>query len=179
MVGASQSGKSTFWKKAQHLSKIPPRTNTVQAEILMLPGDPPQYAALLDADGKEFIQQFEILKDADFLILFVDHNTGSTDPLKSIERLADHDRFIEQIEPVIRRGSTLPRLHLLFNKRDLWQNGSETLELNQWFDKHVADWKRINIASELTFSVHSNNNTHDMANMMEAIKEFVAARDIP
>lgn len=179
VVGASQSGKSTFFLKAQQLSKNSSRTNTVQAEILMLPGNPPQYVALLDADGKEFVQQFEILKDADFLILFVDHSISATDPSKSADRLADHDRFIEQVEPVIRRGRQLPKLHLLFNKRDLWENSAEAPELLQWFDNHVADWRRINIASDLTFSAHSNNHTNDMANIMEMIRNFVSSRTTP
>lgn len=179
VVGASQSGKSTFLKNAQQLSTNSSRTNTVKIEILMLPGDPPQYVALLDADGKEFVQQFEILKDADLLILFVDHNASATDPSKSIERLADHNRFIEQVEPVIRRGRPLPKLHLLFNKRDLWENGTEAQQLSDWFDNHVSDWKRINIATELTFSSHSNKDTSDMANMMGIIRTFVSSRATP
>ncbi|MDK4199182.1 GTPase domain-containing protein [Pseudomonas sp. HR1] len=177
VVGASQSGKSTFLKRAQHRSAVPSRTNTVRAEMLMLPGDPPHYVALLDADGKEYVQQFEVSKEADFLILFVDHNASSVESLKSDERLADHDRFIEQIEPVIKRGTRLARLHLLFNKRDLWEAGQQSSELEQWFQNHVAAWKRIQVANELTFSIHSNNNAQDMAGMMENIRDFVADRN--
>jgi len=178
VIGASQSGKSTFLSSAQHLSQPSSRTNTVQAEILMLPGHPPKYIALLDADGKEYVQQFEILKAADFFILFVDHNASSTDGLKMAERLADHDRFIEQVEPLL-RGRSLKKIHLLLNKRDLWEGKSESVELMSWFEKHVQDWRRMGVADEVTSSVHSNKDTQDMAKMVEVIRVLLSGRATP
>lgn len=178
VVGASQSGKSTFLNSVQHLSQSSSRTNTVQAEILMLPGHPPKYIALLDADGKEYVQQFEILKAADFFIIFVDHNISSTDGLKKVERLAEHDRFLEQVEPLL-RGRSIRKIHLLLNKRDLWEKGQDSVELTEWFERHVQEWGRMKIANEVTFSVHSNKDTQDMAKMMEFIRGFLSGRIAP
>lgn len=179
VVGATQSGKSTFLSTTQHSAKSPTRTNKVQAEILMLPGNPPTYIALLDADGREFVQQFEIIKEADLLIVFVDHHISATEKIKSEERLAEHNRFIEQIEPVLKRIVPPPKIHLLFNKRDLWESGPDSAELMQWFQRHVADWKRINITNEFSFGFHTNNSTDDAAEIMGIIRGFVASRTAP
>ncbi|HBE9178344.1 TPA: hypothetical protein KNH08_001192 [Serratia fonticola] len=179
VVGATQSGKSTFLSTTKHSAKSPTRTNKVQAEILMLPGNPPAYIALLDADGREFVQQFEILKDADLLIVFVDHHISATEKIKSDERLAEHNRFIEQIEPVLKRRVSPPKIHLLFNKRDLWESGPDSAELMQWFQRHVTDWKRINIANDFSFGFHTNNSTDDTAEMMGIIRGFFESRIAP
>ena len=176
VVGASQSGKSTFLSALQHSPKPPARTNKISAEILMLPGNPPKYIALLDADGAEFLQQFEIIKEADFLIFFVDHNETSEYSIKSSDRLAEHDRFIVQVEPALKKRGPLPKVHLLFNKRDLWENGTDSAVLRQWFESHAADWQRINVATDFTFGFHSNEKPQDIAKMMEIVRNFTSLR---
>ena len=177
VVGATQSGKSTFLKSTQHSAESSTRTNKVEAEILMLPGNPPACIALLDGDGKEFAQQFEIIKEADLLIVFVDHNVSATNKIKSDNRLAEHDRFIEQIEPVLKRRSSRPKIHLLFNKRDLWESGPDSAELINWFQRHADEWNRIGITNDFSFGFHTNNTTADTAKMMAVIRDFVANRN--
>ncbi|HJE67220.1 hypothetical protein [Pseudomonas oryzihabitans] len=179
VVGATQSGKSTFLSTTKHSVKPTTRTNKVQAEIMMLPGNPPAYIALLDADGREFVQQFEILKEADIVVIFVDHHVGATVRDKSEERLAEHNRFIEQIEPVLKRIASPPKVHLLFNKRDLWETGPNSADLKQWFDGHVAAWQRINLTNDFSFGFHTNNSTDDTAEVMGIIRSFVASRTMP
>jgi hypothetical protein len=177
VIGATQSGKSTFLKRTQHSAESSTRTNKVEAEILMLPGNPPAYIALLDGDGREFAQQFEILKEADLLIVFVDHNVSATQNIKSEDRLAEHDRFIEQIEPVLKRRLSRPKIHLLFNKRDLWESGPDSTELINWFQRHADEWNRIDITNDFSFGYHTNNTTADTAKMMDIIRGFVANRN--
>lgn len=178
VVGASQSGKSTFLSTAQHNKKPSTRTNKVQGEIMMLPGKPPDYIALLDADGKEFYQQFELVEKADFIVLFIDHNKSSVDKQMSEERLKEHDNFIEQVEPVLKKRKNLPKIHLLFNKRDLWENESDSDYLKSWFEKHAAEWKRRNISKEFTYGYHTNMTTDDTATMMEVIRGCVKERGL-
>lgn len=177
VIGATQSGKSTFLANTQHSTETPPRTNEVEAEIVMLPGNPPAYVALLDGDGTEFAQQFEIIKEADLLIIFVDHNVSATQNIKSEDRLAEHDRFLKQIEPVLKRRLSRPKIHLLFNKRDLWENGPDSAELINWFQRHADEWDRIGITNDFSFGFHTNNAAADTAKVMKIVRGFVANRN--
>lgn len=175
VVGASQSGKSTFLSAAQH-SPSPNRTNRIYAEILMLPGNPATYVALLDADGAEFIQQFEILKEADLIFIFVDHNATPNFSGKSDERLKEHDVFIRQVKSAIKRRKILPDVHFLINKRDLWQSGSDAPELTSWYERHVEGLGDGNYALNFSCSMHSNWQTNDLTALMALIKKLISQR---
>lgn len=176
VVGASQAGKSTFLQTTLHADKAIARTNRVSAEMLMLSGDPPLYVALLDADGTEFVQQFEIAKEADFLIIFVDHSVSSTDLGMSESRLSDHRNFIAQIEAVLKRRESIPKLHFLFNKRDLWESGTDVNALTEWFETTVSEWRRLNLAQDFSYSLHSNREQSDIAKLIKEIRTFVSHR---
>jgi len=176
IVGSTQTGKSTFLSAAQQKAPTNSRTNKIYAEIMILPTNPPTYAALLDGDGKAFIQQFEIAREAEFLIFFVDHNNSATDGKKSDARLAEHDQFIAQMETTIQSTKRVPRLHLLLNKRDIWQNGGDERELEVWFKKHASEWKRLSLSDDFTSDTHSNMITSDGAKVMEQIRTYAASR---
>lgn len=179
VIGASQSGKTTFLLNALHRPQTSTRTNSAYAEILMLPGDPPAYVALLDADGEQFVQQFEIAQMADLLIFIVDHSDIAFDPSMSAGRLTDHDKFFSQIESVLKKGMARPKAHLLFNKRDLWEGGTDAPALIKWFESHVDEWKKFGFVSDLSSGFHSNKRTDDMAVVIELIRKFASKRSTP
>jgi len=179
VIGATQSGKSTFLAALQHSARAPTRTNRIYAEILTLPGSTPKFVALLDADGQEFYQQFEVIKKADFIVFFVDHNISSTEKNRAVERLAKHEEFKSQIEPVLRERKTSLRFHLVFNKRDLWEDSENSTELQKWFETQCLDWEKILKNDTFTFSLHSNKSVSDTAEMMEIIRQFSFNRTAP
>jgi hypothetical protein len=175
VIGASQTGKSTFLSSTQHAAS-PERTNNVYAEILAIAGNPPKYIALLDGDGSEYIQQFDILREADIIFVFTDHNSQSNSADISESRLSEQDRFIKQIQSVIKNRSSLPAIHFLLNKRDLWERGPHAEKLALWHAEHAERWSSGNFSSEFSSSHHSNRNTEDTSLKMAIIKNLISKR---
>lgn len=176
IVGYTQSGKTTFLKQALQQITETNRTSNVYATILTLQTSPTKYIALLDGDGEQFPQQYQVAADADILIVLVDHNQGNNMTEKSLDRIEDHNRFLKQLEYYIRSNKPLEKLHLIMNKRDLWESSTNSKELREWFENHVNDWKRSNIAKEVTSSIHSNLIANDMTKInryiIESAKEY-------
>jgi len=131
------------------------------------------YVALLDGDGGQLFQQFEIAKNADFLLVFVDHNDGDDETRRSMERITDHDMFLKQLESVLKDREPLSRLHLVLNKQDLWQKSKSAKELQEWFLEHARQWERIGIAKNITYDIHSNKSPSDVSQIIQHIREEV------
>lgn len=174
IVGYTQSGKSTFLKNA--LQEVPEveRTSKVYAAILTLQTSSLTYVALLDGDGEQLPQQFEVAENADFLLVFVDHNYGDDKTAKSKVRIGEHDRFLKQLEFYIKRREPLPRLHIVLNKRDLWEKSKNADDLQEWFSDHVSQWERVCIAENVTSDVHSNMLSNDVNKIIRHIREQVS-----
>ena len=171
VVGTTQAGKTTFIQKALHRPPGTTRTNKVYAAVLALQTSPTRYIALLDGDGEQFPQQFEVSENADFLVVFVDHNQSDDGVAKSKDRLDEHDRFLKQLEFHIRRRGKLSRLHLLLNKRDLWERSKGAAELEQWLASHAQRWQNANMATETTLGIHSNMVVDDIGSVVRLIAE--------
>lgn len=172
ILGYTQSGKTTFLKHALQQMPDKVRTSKVYAAILALQITPVTYVALLDGDGEQFAQQFEVAEQADFLLVFVDHNHSDDKVGRSKERIEDHDRFLKQLEFHISRRKPLSRLHIVLNKRDLWEKSKNSIELKEWFEDHVQQWKKANIAKEITSEVHSNLISGDIGKILRHISEM-------
>lgn len=174
VVGYTQAGKTTFLKQALHRESSTTRTNNVYATILALQSSPTTYVALLDGDGEQLPQQFEIAEHADFLIIFLDHNESDNSISRSKDRLKEHERFLMQLEYHLKRRGHLARLHLLLNKRDLWQTSQSAAELQQWLSARAEQWKRANVAADATWGIHSNRNADDIGKVVRLISEGAA-----
>jgi len=174
IVGYTQSGKSTFLKNA--LQKVPEveRTDKVYAVVITLQTSPPTYVALLDGDGEQLPQQFEVAENADFLLVFVDHNYGDDTTAKSKARIGEHNSFLKQLEFYIKKREPLPRLHIVLNKRDLWEKSKNANDLQEWFSDHVRQWKKVRIAENITSDVHSNMLSNDVNKIIHHIREQVS-----
>jgi len=147
------------------------RTNNVYATILALQTSPTIYIALLDGDGDKNIQQFEVAKNADFLLIVVDHAEGNTKIAWSKKRIEEHDRLLKQLEFTIKQHKQLKHLHIILNKRDLWEKSKTAVELQKWFESHVNHLNKANVAKEITSDVHSNMITSDMGKVIRQITE--------
>ena len=171
IVGYTQSGKTTFLRQALHQEPGTTRTSKVYATILALQSSPVTYVALLDGDGEQLPQQFEVAEKADLLLVFLDHNQGDDNIAKSKERLEEHDRFMRQLEFYMSRRKPLTHLHLVLNKRDLWERSKGADELRDWLAAHVSHLKGANICSDITSDVHSNLIASDISKMVRQITE--------
>lgn len=169
IVGTTQSGKTTFTNFILQKSPETSRTNKIYATIVALQTTPPLYVALLDGDGYQMWQQFEIAEKADFILVLVDHNQSNVSINTSNERIKEHDNFLKQIEFHIKNHNCSACVHLLFNKRDLWERSRKSSQLLQWFDSHVSHWKAANIAGDISSDIHSNLITDDMVKVVARI----------
>lgn len=175
IVGYTQSGKTTFLRTALHQPSSEERTNDMYARVLTLQTKPTTYVALLDGDGEQYPQQFAVAENADFLLVFIDHNDGNDKTAKSNSRIEEHNRFLEQLEYYIRNRRRLLRLHIVLNKRDLWENSKSAEELKEWLLDHVQRWERANIADTITSDIHSNRNVDDNNKIIRQISKQAGA----
>lgn len=175
IVGSTQSGKTTFIQQALQQPPETTRTNKIYATVVVLQTTPTSYIALIDGDGEQFAQQFEVTEHADFLLIFLDHNLGDSSAAKSKERIEEHDRFIKQLEFHIRQRKHISRLHIILNKRDLWEKSRNAGELQKWLQVHANHLKHATSADEVTSDIHSNKIASDIGKVMRLISERAQA----
>lgn len=171
IVGSSQSGKTTFLQQVLQQPPETTRTHKVYAAIVALQTTPVTYIALIDGDGEQFAHQFEVVENADFILIFLDHNLGDANVAKSKERIDEHDRFIKQLEFHLKQRKQIARVHLVLNKRDLWEKSKSSDELQDWFNTHVNSLKHASYADVVTSGFHSNIIAADIGRIMRIISE--------
>jgi hypothetical protein len=98
-IGASRAGKSTLLDHLQTIRSRDEQTENPYASVVALQRTSPQkYFALVDAAGQYYTQQFKVVDNADVLLVFVDHNEGSSDPTIDQGRLRTHEGFLFQLD---------------------------------------------------------------------------------
>ena len=176
-VGERQSGKSTFLHHALHRPPTLIKTTRIEIRIVPVPNVIPQmFCALIDGDGAQLSQQFDVCEHVDLLFVFLDHNPGDQDTTVSANRLPAHDNFLSQLRAHLNReGVQTPRhIHFVLNKRDLWQtNVQSERTLASWFCDTVTAWRDYGMAPQVTASYHSNLDAADVTNMLRRIKDSV------
>ncbi|MEN3756541.1 GTPase domain-containing protein [Aeromonas veronii] len=168
IVGSTQSGKTTFLRQALQKAPETTRTNRVYASIVALQKAPTKYIALLDGDGDQFSQQFQVAEHADLLLVFLDHSLGNDSIEKSTVRIEEHDRFIKQLISHIKNGR-IRRAHVLLNKRDLWETADDVSELKQWFEVHIQQLRQLGCIEHVTSDLHSNLISTDIGKIIRII----------
>lgn len=170
IVGSTQSGKTTFLQQALQRPAGTTRTNKVYASVVALQTTPTKYIALIDGDGDQFAQQFQVAEHADFLLIYLDHNLGDISVAKSKERIEEHDRFMKQLESHIKKRH-ITRIHVVLNKRDLWEKSKNAVELKAWFEAHVDHLKQVSNTDGITSDIHSNLNATDIGKVLSLISD--------
>ena len=177
-VGEKQSGKSTFLQYALQSTPGAKKTTRLEVRIVPVPNAVPQvFCALVDGDGGQLSQQFDVCDHVDLLIVFLDHNTSDQQAVLAEHRLSSHDSFLSQLRShMTRDGAVAPRhIHFLLNKRDLWETNAQTKStLEPWFCEIVSSWRSYGMAPTVTSSRHSNWDAQDVASMLRTIKEMVS-----
>ncbi|HEY4146649.1 GTPase domain-containing protein [Pinirhizobacter sp.] len=168
LMGASRVGKTTLMDNLN--AKVPDgsRTDSPYAMIVQLPGASKKYIAILDAAGQQFSQQFQITDSANALLIFVDHADSNTESMKP-ERLIEHSQFLEQLRRhIVNKGLRSLRVHILFNKKDLWNSGPDAVDLQSWFSEQIKLWDNLT-NKPVTASIFSNWNTLDQTLLTNTI----------
>jgi len=171
ILGSGAVGKTTLKKR---LLQMPTRekeaTQRVTFHVSPLLHDHTRYIALLDGRGESYDQQFEIAAQAEIVLVLIDHNDiETTGP--NPDRLTSHHDFGIQIRDYLKRHETSKRaVHLLLNKKDLWQNAdSDDQERIRGFFSNEVDLWRAALGDGVSSAEHSNNVPNDTAHLIEAI----------
>lgn len=173
LMGRSKSGKTTFLHKTTYIRNKLTRTNEIYANIVQLPSHlkPNGKLIIIDGDGKQFNQQFNIMGIVDILIIFFDHNeSGDNVKLRKL-RLKEHEDFIDQVISNLKHSKNLKHIHLVINKYDLWGNSVDREFIIKWGDEMLSNIEK-NCDIKVTIShTHSNNIQDSIAETLEKISE--------
>ena len=176
VVGTPMVGKSTLISRI--LQQVPPnqRTNSVYAYIAALQTVPPHYLAMLDGSGQMYADQFEIAASADVLCIILDHHSSDTERTVDEARIEEHLAFHEQLRGYLgRQTRKLTWVHLLLNKRDLWESASarEHQTLIEFLQREEQLWRQSNVAKNVTSEKYSNCYPDDGGVLLQKIYELL------
>lgn len=170
VVGCSSSGKTTFLNKVNFNTGNLTRTNEIYATVLKLPSrfsEVKSEIVVVDGDGKNQSQQFDIMNHVDFLIIFLDHNDGDTSARVLNQRLDDHTKFMEQTMFHLKKCKKLKYIHLVLNKHDLWKNSADIDKLKTFFDNKLEELRKFSGLKVTGAFDHSNNESDCIAGVLE------------
>lgn len=172
LIGRSKTGKTTFLHKISHIRNRLTRTSQIYTNIIDLPThlNPNGKLIIIDGDGKQFNQQFNIMSLVDILIIFFDHNDSSDNVKLNRGRLKNHKEFIEQVISNLKNSQNLKHIHLVINKFDLWGGTEENQYIIDWGTKIQSTLEESCEDIKVTTShTHSNNIQDSIAEILENI----------
>lgn len=171
IFGAESSGKSTYLSHAISSNQQPAVTQDTSATIVNLQTVPPRKIALLDGDGRTFSQQFNVVRHAKALIIFLDHTKDASDLAADSKRLEQHELYLNQLSSFLINESLsgFKLIHFVLNKRDLWEKGTSKDQLDIWFDTIVNNWRGKNFSRNVIGSRHSNIYSSDVNSLTQTI----------
>ena len=135
LIGTSNAGKSVCLHRLANKVKDP-RVTTSPYGIIM-PADNNEYCLVLDAPGRrEELQQSNVdfsqnNSNSSILLIFLDHNKSDTDSKVDLNRLLEHEEFIENFKTYLTDQIELNnlnqfyRIYFIINKSDLWKTNSK------------------------------------------------------
>lgn len=164
LIGASRSGKTTLLDHLRNATAEGLRTDEVYAAIVPLQVNPEKYVALIDGAGHQYSQQFKVAENSDILVIFLDHDKSDFKKQATKKRLAEHAEFLAQLVYYLRgnRSTPLSHVHLLLNKKDLWNDDAKKSELEDWFNNILTTWQGNGLAEEVSWAYHSNRSPDDI-----------------
>lgn len=180
IVGVEEVGKTVL---KNYLLSDPQQEGTTQkitARITTTFEHPDIYVAVLDGPGDSTSQQFSIAREADILVVLLDHNIVAGQLTIAPVRIEQHKRFGRDIREQlqIKWAEKVPRyklrVHLLLNKRDDWEkatpdNQAELLELLE--DERIL-WRNLTfVDNEVTAAKHASTYTSDVSSLANLLKK--------
>jgi hypothetical protein len=174
IIGPAQAGKTTLRHRLSFDFSTPARTQQISAFVVSLQTSPPSFFAILDGGGEKLAQQFKIAQLCDCLCIVIDHNKSDSDPAIDVDRLSEHEEFLNQVKHYLDESKATPKLwtRFLINKHDLWSSAppEERSKLENLCKGEVEKWQVGRRAERVDFCAHSNNATQDVAKFMNLLK---------
>ncbi len=181
VVGPSETGKTTLVNIIRAQAPPDHRTQGVHAYVIPLQTNPLRFIAVLDGAGQMYADQFTVAAPAHFLCAMLDHNRSHTEDAIDPGRISAHTRFLEQLRGYLsnERNEPVPRVHILLNKRDLWENApeQEQAQLKSQISAEVEAWRNSNLAGDVTHMEHSNLDDADVAEFLRLVEAFILERN--
>ncbi|MDR9562447.1 GTPase domain-containing protein [Acinetobacter baumannii] len=176
VVGCSKSGKTTFLNKVNFNRSSLMRTNEICANVFKLPPHlsvKKSNVVVVDGDGNNQSQQFDIMDNVDYLIVFFDHNEGNIMGRVVQSRLDEHEKFMEQMIFHLKKCKNLKYIHLVLNKHDLWKNSVDIKKLEFLFEKIKLQLEKVGDFKLSASFKHSNNDSDCIAEVLEVTSGYL------
>ena len=175
IIGPTKAGKTTLRSRLAFEFSPNTRTQRVSALVVSLQVSPPKYLAIIDGGGEVYAQQFKLAEICDRLCIVLDHNSSDSDPQIDQSRLADQAKFLAQIRHHLDEYKAGPKqwVHLLMNKRDLWEalDSSQSDILDRFCHEEAEKWRHAKHAETIEARRHSNNKPDDIAGFVAMLKK--------
>lgn len=176
VVGPTKAGKSTLVKVLLSQDFPNQRTSEIYASIAVLPSAPLKYLILLDGSGGQFGDQFEIARYADVILVVFDHEESDDVEQLDKARLDKSKEFSDQLIGFLskHKNTTTELVHILLNKRDLWERLSiaDQNYITRFLNEEQEKWTRANVASNVSSEAHSNFETEDIGILVRKLATF-------
>ncbi len=177
IVGPSRAGKSTLVNMIRNEEPPDERTRGIHVYIAALQVSPVRYIAVVDGGGQLYADQFTVATPADILCIVLDHNDTDNDQQVSQERLNEHMAFLRQLRGYLQsqRSEPLAWIHILLNKRDLWESSQEEdkQHLLTFLSDAEKEWRDGNWAKKVSSAQHSNRYAADVGAFLRQIVGFI------
>lgn len=174
IIGCSKSGKTTFLQKASFSRKPLVRTNEIYANVFQLPDhlNTKGKIILLDGDGKQHPQQFNIMERSNLIIIFFDHDESNDIDVLNNDRKNEHNIFFQQLIFNLRNCTNLKYIHIVINKHDLWGKSQDSTAIIDWIKSLKDDLEKVGNYKISESFQHCNNNQDSIAEILEHISQY-------
>jgi hypothetical protein len=174
IVGPSHAGKSTLASRILHQPGPTrmSRTHGIHCYVAALQTGPVKYVAMVDGPGDKFAMQFSVVENSQIVYVILDHNAAGNSETDQA-RIAEHHEFQRQLrEYLAARSKRLVWVHLLLNKRDLWERKSHG-GLLEFLTLETEQWAKSNLSERVTFALHSNEFASDIDRLLADTVTFL------
>lgn len=176
ILGTSRVGKSTLLNNLREAAEESQVTQEVYCYITSISNkDKELHIALIDGSGSFFAHQFQVSTPADILIVLIDHNAETNEPVLDKSRLEEQSAFFKQIRAYFSFNEMrIKWTHILLNRRDIWEKMSKVDKdfLESFMLEEESEWKKSNLCNEVTHAKHTNKNPNDIYLLKNKIREW-------
>lgn len=181
IVGVSSVGKSTLRELLFNEEHSEGVSFSAGGRAIRLGPDDGTVAILLDGPGSSMQRQYEMAERADVICVVLDHSIAQDEAVSDV-RLEQHATFFASIrQNLAAEWSKAPpsraiKVHLLMNKRDLWeQSKAQQGTLEKFLEAERSAWAAVRYVEPVTVANHSSTFTVDMVNVRKALDPFNTA----
>lgn len=173
VVGIGDSGKTTLLRALELLPAPEERTRGSHAILTRLPASG-QRIALIDGQGDDPTINVAVAEQSDVLLVVLDHSEGPKTVRPDHGRLNRHKEASEKLRIDLSSRVHRPsrHVHVLMNKRDLWERSKQKGVVEGLLRSEHEKW-RTTAGNLVTSASHSNNLQPDIATLTERVRQHI------